>query len=502
MIACRAMFFTTLLALLATPAFADNVSLPQHERVELENGTVLLLSEKHDVPLIGLAAFVRGGAITDPDGLNGLSGLLADVMNHGAGERDAATFAEAVAAVGGELSITAGLEGLTISADFMARDAELMIELVADVLQRPTLDADEFEKLRDRSINLIKATKGSSPGDLLPDYGNAFLFGPHPYGNPVGGSEASLQEIAHEDLLRYYEEFVGSDRLIISVVGDYNIAAMKARLTSAFGEWRPAAAPLPVLSAAPRISGRRVLLVDAPGATQTYFWIGSLGVERGYEQRAELDIANTLFGGRFTSLLVDEMRTKAGLTYGVRSVLMRPSQPGSVAIVSYTKTDSTVVAMDLALELLARLRNEGFDDALVASGKNYILGQFPPRLETAAQLANQFAALQAAGLDETYINDYGDAIAGAARVADDHRAIGQVIRQRLVKQLGRRQRLGAGTDIDRPLLVLAVAPGVAVHSVDEVGAVDVAIGSTDVVLLTGEIGLDAQTVVGAAVAGR
>ena len=76
--------------------------------------------------------------------------------------------------------------------------------------------------------------------------------------------------------------------------------------------------------------------------------------------------------------------------------------------------ESTVAAIDLAIELLARMRNEGFSDELVTSGKNYILGQFPPRLETSAQLANQFAGLEAAGLDETYVNEYGAAIAAAA----------------------------------------------------------------------------------------
>ncbi len=216
--------------LLSSRSGALEVTLPQHERVELPNGTVLILSEKHDVPLVGLEAIVRGGAITDPEGLNGLSGLLARVMQHGAGERDAAAFAEAIESVGGELDASADLEALRVSADFMSRDAELMIELVADMLQRPALAEEELEKLRDRSINLIKAAKGGNPGQLLPAYGNAYLFGAHPYGNPVGGSEATLGTITHKDLLAYYEDFVGGDRLIISVVGDFNLVAMKARL--------------------------------------------------------------------------------------------------------------------------------------------------------------------------------------------------------------------------------------------------------------------------------
>ncbi len=326
-----------------------DVSLPALERIELANGTVLLLSEKHDVPLIGLEAIVRGGAVTDPDDLNGLASLLAELMQHGAGKRDAAEFAEAVESVGGQLTAAAGLEAIYVSADFMSRDAELMIELVADMLQRPLLDADELTKIRERSINLIRAAKGGDPGRLLPDYGHAFLFGSHPYGNPVGGSEATLATIDHDTLRRYYDEFVGGDRLIISLVGDFDIGAMKARLAAAFGDWRGATAALPQVAPPSASPGRRVLLVDKPGATQSYFWIGNIGVAVDYPRRAELDLANTVFGGRFTSMLNTELRVKAGLTYGVYSMLLRPAAPGAVAMRSSTETATTTEAIDMAL---------------------------------------------------------------------------------------------------------------------------------------------------------
>lgn len=410
--------FATLLlslSLLSSRAVALDVTLPQHERVALPNGTVLILSEKHDVPLVGLEAIVRGGAITDPDGLNGLSGLFARVMQYGAGDRDAATFAEAIESVGGELDASADLEALRISADFMSRDAELMIELVADMLQRPVLAEGELEKLRERSINLIKAAKGGNPGQLLPAYGNAYLFGTHPYGNPVGGSEATLGAITHEDLLAYYENFVGGDRLIISVVGDFNLPAMKARLTAAFGEWRAAAAPLPALAAASKTSGRKVLLVDAPGATQTYFWIGNLGVAIDYPGRAELNLANTVFGGRFTSMLNTELRVKAGLTYSARSTIRRRSLPGSVVISSFTETSTTADAIDLALEVLDTFRGDGLDEEMLLSARNYIMGQFPPLLETAAQIASQLATLEQYGLEASYIDGYGASLEAASQ---------------------------------------------------------------------------------------
>jgi predicted Zn-dependent peptidase len=404
------------IALLITPglAAAQGVTLPEPQVVELDNGAVLIVYEKRDVPLVGISAVVRGGAVTDPEDKAGLSSLLAAMLEKGAGARDAAAFAETVGAAGATLAAVAGRESITISGEFLARDVGLAIELLTDMLRSPSLERSEFAKLRGRQIDLIRAAKDNNLPGLLPLYGAAWLFADHPYGRAVGGDEMSLGNISHRDLVGFYEDFVGADRLIISVVGDIEAAGVIAALTAAFADWRAATTALPEIAPPERQDGRRVLLIDKPGATQTYFWIGNVGVARGYEQRAELDIANTLFGGRFTSLLSDEMRTKGGLTYGAWSSLFRPSLPGSLAIVSFTKTDTTVVAIDLAIELLERMRKDGFSEELITSGKSYILGQFAPRFETSSQLADQFTGLRASGLDASYVNDYGAAIASAA----------------------------------------------------------------------------------------
>ncbi len=402
-----------LLVLQASAVFAQGVTLPDFERIELANGTVLLLTEKPEVPLVSVTAILRGGAVVDPDGRNGLANLLASLLGKGAGDRDAAGFAETIDASGGMLASHADLETITVSGNFLARDADLMVALLADMLLRPTLDEKEFEKLRDRTVNFIRAAKDTNLNALLPIYGQAFLFGAHPYGNPVSGSEATLTAISHDDMLAFYEQHLGGDRLIIAVAGDFDRDAMTTQLRDAFGDWRPAAVPLPEVAPAARQVGRRVLLVDKPGATQTYFWIGNVGVARDYENRAALDIANTVFGGRYTSMLNTDLRMKSGLTYGAQSQLTRASQPGSIAISSYTPTESTVEAIDMALKVLERLHEAGVDKAMLASARNYILGQFPTTLETGAQLGRQLAALEAFGLGPSYVNDYGQALAAA-----------------------------------------------------------------------------------------
>ncbi|MDH5620873.1 MAG: insulinase family protein, partial [Gammaproteobacteria bacterium] len=195
--------------------------------------------------------------------------------------------------------------------------------------------------------------------------------------------------------------------------GDFKTATMREALTAAFGDWRAARGTLVEIAAPVRVDSNRVYLIDKPGATQTYFYIGNTGVARSFAGRAELDLANTVFGGRFTSMLMTELRTKSGLSYSARSILSRYSQPGSVFISSFTETGTTVEALDLALSTLGRFKDSGIDEAMLSSARNYVMGQFPPRLETALQLAGVFATLEADGLDASYINDYGSGLAAA-----------------------------------------------------------------------------------------
>ena len=417
MLAAAAAFF-------CAGALAQGVTLPEAGRIELDNGVVIIVHEKSDVPLIGLEASIAGGAVADPDGLEGMANLVAGALEKGAGERDAAEFAEAIDAVGGELSAAASMESIDISAEFMARDADLMIELVSDMLLAPTLDGEEIQKLRDRTIDGLRSNKDS---DLFPVsfiYGSASLFGDHPYGNPLAGSEESLAKITAADVRDYYDRFFGADRLIISVVGDFEASEIVGKLNEAFADWGPATAVLQTVEAPAPVLERRVLLVDSPGASQSYFWIGNVSTGVRYASRAELNIANTLFGGRFTSTLMNELRTKAGLTYVAWSVLRRYSAGGSFGIVSFTPTDTTIEAIDLAISLLEKLREEGVADDMILSGKNYILGQYAPRFETSTQLAGQFAWLESYGLDASYVNDYGAAVAAA-----DSETINAVIRK-------------------------------------------------------------------------
>jgi zinc protease len=384
------------------------MKVPAHQRFTLANGVKLILIPRHDVPLIAMEAVIRGGASIDRPALAGVASLTAELLTRGAGERDAYSFAQSVEDVGGTLEAETHSEAVVVHGQFLARDRELMLMLLADALQRPHLQAEEFDTLRDRRIEFIRAAKDSEPQSLIGAYGRSMLFAQHAYGAPISGSERTLAAVQCDHVLSFYRQQFGADRLTLVFAGDFDPRWMRQAVAAHFEHWAAALAPLPSLEASRRVHGRRVLLIDAPGSTQTYFWIGNVGVARSYAPRAALDVTNTAFGGSFGSMLVQALRVKSGLTYSVSSGFRRGSVPGEFAISSFTQTQSTIAALTIALQTLDSLKRNGISAAGLDAARNYILGQYPLAFETSADWAGALAELDLYGLPASYIDAYGE----------------------------------------------------------------------------------------------
>ena len=409
----RSIFVALVAAFAFSSAAAADIKLPAYQTITLDNGATLLLMPRKDVPLVAANVAVRGGALADAAGKEGTADLLGEMLSQGAGTRDALAFAQAVDGAGGNLGFGSSREAIVANAQFLSKDSGLMLSLLADALLRPKMDAAEFDKLRKRAIDGIANAKDSDPRQLIGTYANGWLFRGHPYGRSTGGDETSLATITLADLQAFRAQQMGGDRLIIAIAGDFDAQAVTAQVREAFGGWAKASGALPQVEAKPRESGRRVLLVDKPGATQTYFALGNIGSRHGDPAEAAQDLVQTAFGGRFTSMLNTELRVKSGLTYGARSAIDRSRMPGAATISSFTKTESTKAAIDLAIATLDRLHKDGLDAATIASAKHYVAGQFAPDLETAPQLAGQLASMALYGDTRDAIDGYLGRIAAA-----------------------------------------------------------------------------------------
>ena len=391
-------------AMAQTPATPVEL-VPAYTRVELKNGLVLLLLEQHELPLVDFRLLLRTGALSDPAGKEGLADITMALLRKGTQERSAEKLAEELDFLGAQLDLSTNLEYSALTAQFLAKDVETGLRLVADILLRPTFPENEFKKVVDLHVDELAEAK-DNPRNVISEYFNGFLFSGHPFGRPRGGTEKSLPEITRSDVLRFHEAYVRPNNAILAVVGDFKGASLQKQAASAFEKWeRSPVTPAHPVPPTP-ITGRKVFLVDKPDAVQTYFQIGNVGIAKGDPDEPALDVVNTIFGGRFTSWLMTELRTKSGLSYNAHSRFVVRTVPGSFYISSFTRTADTQKAMDLALELLEKLHKDGVTQEEISSAQNYIRGQFPPDYESSGDLAGAIAELEFFGLDRAYVNDH------------------------------------------------------------------------------------------------
>jgi len=389
--------------LTATGARAQSIHLPPHEKIVLKNGLTVLLLEKHGVPLVSLHAVIKDGAAADPAGQEGLAGITAAMLRKGTQSRSAQQFAAELDFIGASFEAEANADFTTVSAECLAKDLAQGLALFSDALLHPTFPKAEADKLLAQALDGVKGAK-DDPNQVLGIYFNAYLYGAKGYGRPEGGDEISLTKIHRDAIAKFYDAYYAPGNTVLAIAGDFKPEEMKKKVDEIFGGWATKQAPAVKIEPAPLVKGKRLLLVDKPDATQTYFAIGNVGTAVGDPDRFALRVVNTVFGGRFTSMLNESLRVESGLTYGAQAAFDSRKTPGPFLIASFTKNESTAQAIDLALQVLEKLHKERITAEQLRSAKSYIKGQFPPTIETSGSLARRIARNEFYGLDDNEVN--------------------------------------------------------------------------------------------------
>ena len=382
---------------------AQTLRLPPHERIVLKNGLTVLLLEKHGVPLINVFAIVKTGAAADPAGQEGLASATAGLLRKGTKDRTAQQFAADLDYIGGVFEAEAGSDFTGISTEFLTKDVARGLDLFAGALLHPTFPQDEDDKFLAQALDGVKAAKDDPQSVMIP-YFDGYLYGAHPYGRPAAGDELSLKRIQRDAIVKFYETNYAPGNTIVAVAGEFNAPEIRAKLEEVLGAWPARPVKNVTIPAAVPSKGKRLLLIDKPDATQTYFAIGNAGVSVTDPDRVAIHVVNTVFGGRFTSELNEALRVESGYTYGAESFFDERKAAGPFAIFSFTKNETTTPAIDLALQVLEKLHKDGVTQEQLASAKSYIKGQFPPNIETSKQLAQIIATHEFFGLGDDEVN--------------------------------------------------------------------------------------------------
>jgi zinc protease len=416
--------FAFLVLLVCPTARAQALHLPPHEKIVLKNGLTVLVMEKRGVPLINIFALVKTGAAADPAGQEGLASITASLLRKGTKALTAQQFAADFDYIGGSFGSDTGADFTDVSAEFLTKDLASGLELFSDALLHPVFPQSETDKILAQSLDGVKSAK-DDPQSVLGFYYAGYLYGPHPYGRPSDGDEVSLKRIQRDAIVKFYEANYAPANTILGVAGEFDAAEMRKKLEETFGAWTSrTVANISVPPAAP-VKGKRLLLIDKPDATQTYFAIGNIGTAVNDPDRVAIRVVNTIFGGRFTSELNEALRVESGYTYGAGSFFDSHKAPGPFEIFSFTKNETTTPAIDLALQVLDKLHKNGVSEEQLKSAKSYIKGQYPPTIETSGQLVRRIVVNEYYGLGDDEVNQLEariDAVtpAIAKQVIDKH----------------------------------------------------------------------------------
>jgi zinc protease len=401
--AWRLVAATVVAVFIGVAAPAQTLRLPPHEKIVLKNGLTVLLLEKHSVPLFNIFAIVKTGAAADPEGEEGLASVTAGLLRKGTKNRTAQQFAADLDYTGGEFEADAGSDFTGISAEFLTKDMARGLDLFFDVMAHPIFPQDEVDKFLAQALDGVKAEKDDPRSTLIPYY-SGYLYDAHPYGRPAGGDEVSLKKIRREQILKSYEVSYAPGNTILAIAGEFNAAEMRAKLAEMMEKWPAHAVKGVSIPAVSPAKGKRLLLVDKPDATQTYFSIGNMGITVTDPDRVAIHLVNTVFGGKFTSELNEALRVESGYSYGAQSFFDERKAAGLFAIFSFTKNETTTPAIDLALQVLEKLHKDGVTQQQLDSARSYIKGQFPPTIETSKQLAEMIATHEFYGLGDDEVN--------------------------------------------------------------------------------------------------
>jgi predicted Zn-dependent peptidase len=396
-----------LILVLAAGTIFGQAKLPQYTKDTLPNGAVIAMLPRSGVPLVHFRVLIKGGVESDPSGMAGLGNVTASLLRRGTKARSAEQFAEELDYLGG--TFQAGFDGqlgsaTAISSEFLSKDFDKGLDLLCDAVLHPAFTDSEVRKELARRVDAAKAMKDNAQASIG-SYFRASFFGPsHPYGNPP--DEMSYSRMARKDIVDYHARFYCGKNMLIVVTGDFDPSQAKSKLAQVFGSAPAGSAYSWVSAPAPARRGQ-LLLIDKPDATQTYFQIAQPGIDMKNPDRTTLEIVNTLFGGRFTSMLNDELRVNSGLTYGANAILEQNRLTGAIVITTYTKTDTTTQAIDMALDVLRRLNEKGINAEQLASAKAYVKGLYPTRrLETMDQLAAAIGEIELYGLGRDEVDGY------------------------------------------------------------------------------------------------
>jgi len=413
------------------PALRD-FQVPAVVREELPNGMVLYLVEDHDLPTVRLSAMIRAGRIYEPGAKTGLADLVGEVMRTGGTERYPGDKLDELLENMGA-SVETGMDEASASASLrcLTENFDEVLAIFVDVLRHPAFPQEKLDLALTQAKSGISRRNDDASGIANREIQKLYYGATSPYARQP--EYDTLAAIAQPDLVEFHKYFYHPNNLILIAGGDFETAAMKAKLAAAFGDWPRAETffpPDPLLSETPM----SVNYIEKADVNQSKIRMGHLGIRWDDEYLFPLSVLNEILGGGFSSRLFTEVRSKRELAYGVWAWMITGNHhrmPFTVGV--DTKSESTVEAIQLIMKELERVRVEPVTVEELRRAKEGLKNSFVFNFSNPFSIASRKASYEFWGRPADFLDTYlakvdavtaADILAAAqARIHPDEMAI-------------------------------------------------------------------------------
>ena len=392
MVAVAAVFLAWPFAL---PAWADI----KIQEVTSPGGIKAWLVEEHGIPFTALEIRFLGGTSLDRPGKRGEVNLMTALIEEGAGDLDSQGFAAARDGLAAKFTFRSDLDGVGVSAQFLTENRDKAVDLLHAALTKPRFDSDALERVRAQVVAGLQSD-AKDPDAIAGKILQARAYGAHPYGTSGDGTEDSVKALTRDDMLAAFANAVARDRIFVAAAGDINAADLGVMLDRLLGDLPATGAAQP--GRVDLTTKGTLVQQDFPGPQSSIsFYQG--GIRFDDPDYFAAAVLNEILGGNgFSSRLMDEVREKRGLTYGIGTALVAYDHAEMLSGSLATANDKAAEAIQVIRDVWAALAANGVTQKELDDTKTYMTGAYPLRFDGNGTIASLLVGMQVMGLPVEY----------------------------------------------------------------------------------------------------
>ena len=397
-----------------TPGTPRPYEFPTLADTRLSNGLRILAADLPGRPLVSASVVLRNGAVDEPAEGAGATVLAARALSEGTERYDAMELLEAAERLGASIHAEAGWDATSASVDVPRDRLEAALDLLAEVVLRPTFPEREVERLRDERLNDLLQARADPRRRADEVYVDTIYASDAPYHRPAGGTRETVERLGADQLRRAYERGLDPARATFVIAGELAGLDIPATVERLFGGWTPPPSVVdrPAIVDRAARTDRIVRVVHRPGSVQSEIRIGHRGLPRSIPDFHAVSVMSAILGGLFNSRLNMNLREEKGYTYGAGAGFDLRRAAGPFTARAAVNTEVTLPAIHEFLAELTRMRDEPVAEDELRAARDFLVGVFPLRFETAGAVVGALAGLVVHELEPEELIGYRRSIEG------------------------------------------------------------------------------------------